>query len=245
MAAWVLASAILEQFGGDTMEELRERVAAIGSGPRGGFCEEGTDGDASGDVAGNGPCRSCHRCGSSGALLPRLSRRIHGLGQDHGGAPSGGTPRRSLSGHGRSGGASGRALRGGTFRPPGRAGVSRVRSGGGEGTSAAAKRRGGLGGGVPTNRELRSLLWSGAFWPCSPSRRSTALFRAGSSESRPLLDPGRGGGASRLPDGGLCVGARDGGHGGTHPSGWRRSFCTFSRKGNLRKKRFSGRERET
>ncbi|WP_300525016.1 chorismate synthase [Aminiphilus sp.] len=28
MAAWVLASAILEQFGGDTMEELRERVAA-------------------------------------------------------------------------------------------------------------------------------------------------------------------------------------------------------------------------
>jgi chorismate synthase len=28
MAAWVLASAVLEQFGGDTMEELRERMAA-------------------------------------------------------------------------------------------------------------------------------------------------------------------------------------------------------------------------
>jgi shikimate kinase/3-dehydroquinate synthase len=48
-----------------------------------------------------------------------------------------------------------------------------------------------LGGGVPTNRELRSLLLERGFLAMLSVSASTALFRAGSSESRPLLDPER------------------------------------------------------
>jgi 3-dehydroquinate synthase len=47
-----------------------------------------------------------------------------------------------------------------------------------------------LGGGVLTNRELRSLLLERGFLVVLSVSVSTALFRAGTSGSRPLLDPG-------------------------------------------------------